>query len=487
MLLRNVVSKVEAGGHAVAFVDIETLREIPYPDVLIRLMIELIGALRVELQRRKRFKTMAVRRGLKHQGQRLRELLKDPQETTHSLRESRIQGYRRGGGAGAKGALGVAKPGVGNATASATASIEASRETSTQADRTAHYTRSKMEGLQSEAIEFRETLSKAMRRLDGAQAFIVLDDFYFIERDHQADVLSYLHQITKNQGIWLKVGAVRYRLREFVEGDPPKGIQINHDAGLIEVDTTLADFANTQGFLEEILQDICTEAGVDPDDLVTPTGKNRLVLASGGAPRDYVNVVLAALRHSQRRPPGSGRAPNRINAEDVNDVAPTFFDQREEDLKRDAGPHEIDRLRARFDDVLNFCIQKRRINVFLVEARYLREEEWGRDIAALADLRFVHRVGNVTVKSSRPEFTGHRFVIFALDLSSYAGSRITQITQVEFWTPDGKQATRAARCVYTPSGAATATQGNSPSGEDPTAIPGMNSDEVQLTFEAFAD
>ena len=47
-----------------------------------------------------------------------------------------------------------------------------------------------------------------------------------------------------------------------------------------------------------------------------------------------------------------------------------------------------------------------------------------RDCRVLSDLRFFHRFGNLTVKSSDPGYVGQRYEGFALDLSVYAATRV---------------------------------------------------------------
>jgi hypothetical protein len=167
-------------------------------------------------------------------------------------------------------------------------------------------------------------------------------------------------------------------------------------------------------------------------------------------PRDYLNLVLASLGKASRRLGEPNRPRNKITAEDLNVAAPDFLKQKEADLHVDAGPDNVDRLRSRLNDVLNFCLSVRQSNVFLVEARYLREEQWGMDIAALSDLRFFHRLGNVTVKSSEDGYVGKRYEAFGLDLSSYATTRV-RTKEVDFWTTEGKQRLRGASNVYSPS------------------------------------
>ena len=57
----------------------------------------------------------------------------------------------------------------------------------------------------------------------------------------------------------------------------------------------------------------------------------------------------------------------------------------------------------------------------------------------------------MTIKSSSPEYTGIRYEAFTLDLSAYAGARVTRnIDQVEFWTTDGWQSVRGVRHIYRP-------------------------------------
>jgi len=60
----------------------------------------------------------------------------------------------------------------------------------------------------------------------------------------------------------------------------------------------------------------------------------------------------------------------------------------------------------------------------------------------------VHAIGNLSVQTGT--YRGRRFLGFTLDLSNYTGTRSERITQIEFWTSEGKQATRRARLIYEP-------------------------------------
>ena len=449
MLLLTVAERTRDQNRPLAYIDIETLRDNPYPDVLIRLLMELVTALDENLGKASgispRRSARKARRGLRGLRKRLDTLLTDPQEAIHNLTQStrRIRGKQ----AQAEAKAGAASHGVG-----ASAGVGTDRAiTDERTDEIqAQFTRTKLEGLRAETIEFRAALELALAATGNRGAVVILDDFYFIRREDQPDVLSYLHSVVKNLGIWLKIGAVDHRLNAFEDGDPPRGLQFTQDAGRVAMDVTLAHFDHTRAFLEGILSDICNLAAIDMAKLVTEGARTRLLVASGGVPRDYLNLVQASLAKAAQRTGEPNRLQNKINAEDVTLSLPDFFAQRETDLFVDAGPEDVDRLRKRFDDVLDFCLNLRSENVFLVEARHLREEAWGRDISALSDLRFFHRLGNLTVKSSEAGFTGKRFEAFVLDLSSYASTRVRGTKEIEFWTPDGYQELRGARHVYSP-------------------------------------
>jgi hypothetical protein len=276
----------------------------------------------------------------------------------------------------------------------------------------------KMDALFSSAPLIRAVLSEAMERVPDASAYVVLDDYYHVALSDQPEVLGYLHQLVKNLPVFLKVCGVRHRLNPFVEGDPPTGVQIGQDADAIGLDLRLDNFQGAQVFLENVLHGICEPVGIKLDQLITDGGRIRLVLGSGGVARDYLNLCRMALRRANERVPEAGRTRNRITAEDVNEASADLSITKQEDLRRDSGP-TADQLRKRLTSIASFCLDKNGTNVFLVEGTALSEEEWGKEVSALADLRLVHEIGNTSIQSGEPAYRGKRFVAFTLDLSNW--------------------------------------------------------------------
>jgi hypothetical protein len=290
-------------------------------------------------------------------------------------------------------------------------------------------------------------LEEATKTLESHSCTIILDDFYHVKTDDQPHVLGYLHQVAKNLDIYMKVGAVSHRLVPFIEDDPPTGIQIGHDAGEVTLDLTLEQFPAAQTFLERVFAGIVTPLGFGLDDLITDGGRTRLVLASGGVARDYLSLVVQALRVANERPSRQSRPHNKITAEDVNEVSQHLQEQKQSDLQRDAGPN-ADALRTRFGDLVSFCLDRNKTNVLVVETNKLSETDWGTEIEALADLRFIHRIGPVSIQSSN--YRGRQYSAFTLDLSSYTGIRSERIRQIEFWTPGGREQLRRVGLIYVP-------------------------------------
>jgi hypothetical protein len=449
-LLRKIEETTQGRGTPVVFIDLETLRGVPYPDVLIRLLVTFLDVLDAQLKRRERpiwraeeWRLLRLRLRDRRLRRQLEKLLQAPQSAEHTVRELESQSVEVGVGADLRATAGALVP--------ASLKIGASGRRGRRRDATseARFTKTKMDGLHYAAPHIRRLLQETLGALDGKGSFLLLDDFYHVSQEDQPRVLAYLHQVVKNLEVWLKVSGVRHRLNPFLEGDPPMGLQVGQDAAEVSLDLTLDNFNLAKDFLESVLAGICRPHGVELEQMLTEGGRTRLVLASGGVARDYLNLARMALRRATERPHRTYLPRNRISAEDVNEASAELSNQKQEDLRLDSGEN-AERLRQRLADVARFCLDFNGTNVFLVAATDLHETEWGAEIEALADLRFVHEIGNVSVRSS--DYRGTRFGAFTLDLSNYTGTRSERIKQIDFWEPGGRSELRRAGLIYAPEG-----------------------------------
>lgn len=455
-LLRKIESLGRETESAVVFIDVETLRNRPYPDVLIEMLIELLSGLKDRLKPDawyrldQRVQRVRIRRRLRKLTATLRRLLAQPQVAQRTVRDLQSQASRASAGGGFRLRMHGLRAEMGG---------KGTRDRSSEESSEGVEERTKMDGLLSAAVLIRDVLSSAQDALGEKPTLIVLDDFYHVPFGDQPDVLAYLHQVVKNLDIFLKVCGVRHRLQPFVEGDPPRGMQVSQDAAEISLDITLERFQAAQSFLERVLRGICEPLDIDIETLITEGGRQRLVLGSGGVARDYLQLTQDALRNANERTANASRPHNRIGAEDVNEAAAALSAHKQQDLARDAGP-DAEAVRERLSDVARFCLDVNGTNVFLVEGTHLQEDDWGKEIQALADLRLIHQIGNLSVQTG--SYRGRRFVGFTLDLSNWTGTRSERIRQIDFWTATGRQNARRASLIYTPGASDRPVQQSAP-------------------------
>jgi hypothetical protein len=167
------------------------------------------------------------------------------QRTVHELQS-------RAAGASVRGRLGARYRGQ-----TAEASLDASRRHTTEESSEGSEELSKPDGLLSASVLIRGVLTAAQDAMGDKSTLIVRDDFYHVPAGDQPDVPAYLHQVVKNMDIFLKICGVRHRLQPFVEGNPPRGMQVGQDAAEISLDITLERFHAAQTFLEQVLTGIC--------------------------------------------------------------------------------------------------------------------------------------------------------------------------------------------------------------------------------------
>ena len=269
--------------------------------------------------------------------------------------------------------------------------------------------------------------------------FVFLDEFYRVERKDQPLVLGYMHRLTKDTGLWLKVGSVRYWTTPYRGGSPPTGMQPTQDANVISLDRGLQLVESTRAFLETILGNIAARAQVDLRKLMTDGALARLVLASGGVPRDYIRLTGEAIKHARNRGPSAKAGSDKVMAEDVNSAAGQTAETKLEDLREDA-PDEAHALERLLEDLAEFC-RYNKAAYFMVDGR---DGDLSAKIEQLQDLRFMHLLFD---GESVPEFGSRRHKVLLLDVAYLSVRRALQV-DFEGWTDRSKRRRRQL-CIRT--------------------------------------
>ena len=276
---------------------------------------------------------------------------------------------------------------------------------------------SKEEYLERTLTDFRSVLIDAGKQVGGG--FIFLDEFYRVHRPDQPLVLGYMHRLVKDTGFWLKVGSVRYWTTPYSGGSPPRGMQPTQDANVISLDRGLQFVESTGSFLETILTNISKQSGTNTDTLMTPGALKRLVLASGGVPRDYLRLAAQAVQQARNRGPSAKAGSHRVMAEDVNQAAGQTGPAKLNDLREDA-PEEAATLEALLADLTEFCRAKKAA-YFLVDNQ---DAGLSSKIDQLQDLRFAHLLFE---NETLPDEGSRRHKVLLLDVSHLSAQRALEV------------------------------------------------------------
>jgi hypothetical protein len=251
---------------------------------------------------------------------------------------------------------------------------------------------------------------------DVKAVFLALDDFYHLKRTIQPHVADYIHRLCKDVPLYFKLATLRHASVLYADRHKqPIGVQERHDYQPIDIDFTLADFKRTASQLRQILYAYGHKAGMtrgEVDDLFMGEGFDRLVLAAGGVPRDFLSLLLESLS-----PKGTGE--EHVGKDDVRLLSLGTFQKRIAELKVDSEQQDQDALLRGINAITKFCLDKKQ-NVFLVSDQTLQEQNGLRELLnRLLDYRIIHSVGTAVTHKTYPG----TFAAYMLDIGAYAKFR----------------------------------------------------------------
>lgn len=295
--------------------------------------------------------------------------------------------------------------------------------------------RASLEAAQAKSGEERPRVSTFVPRLQQAisrlcvannqSLYVFLDDIHYMNVSEVPGLLDLLHGISRDNPVWLKIAGIRHQTRWFTP-NPPLGLQTGHDASIINLDITLEQPPRARAFLQNVLQGYLEESDTAPArSFLSGAALDRLVLASGGVPRDFLTLCVAALQIARRR-----TNARTIGVQDVNHAAGAAAQTKLQELEDDAAA-----ARGRSQDLVtaltivrDFLLVQRQITFLSVD--FLDKEgkpkEYGL-LQALMDLRMLHLINS---SLSDAHHAGKRSEVYLLDLSQYSGARLKRNLRV---------------------------------------------------------
>jgi len=421
-----VKSTADDKNHLDLYLNLEDYKDITFPNVLIHILVQLFSRLEERIKCELRLwwlrpRCFAAVRSLHNHVKILREYLHQPDSETQEVestegytQEIKAEGKAHGVGGGAK----------------------AGRNKSTKISRS--LPKDKLAFLRLELPAYKELLVDVAKIFKDEPIFLVMDDFYFIQKPIQPELIDYIHRLTKGTALFLKVATITHRSKLYRrEADQYVGVELKHDIFEVDMDYTLDSFDELQSFMQNLLRNAITQANaqIDLDDMFAGDGFSQLCLASGGVPRDFLSLFVSLANAAV-----SSDSP--IGKMQVNEVAIGNLGSKMESMRRDSGDEDAI-LEGCLKRIKRYVYDEKRTNAFLIPKDDLDSDPQGRQaIRELIDLRLIHLVDHNT---SRAPSDGRRYEAYILDIALYDNPRPRNFNQIEPGQRDEKARKDALR------------------------------------------
>jgi hypothetical protein len=406
------------------YVSADEVKRLGYPDLLIRLLMMLLSGFGGSRIGRMRGIVPFLRTQAQRRVAELSALLDRAERADVTEQQERARETTMGGSAGGGGG-----------------SLTGGYRRGTTEQRTSAFVEEKLDALERHLQDYKETLRDAVERSTYDRATFFLDDFYLVHPDVQPDVIDYLHRLVRGTRVYLKVGTVRHRtsLARY-DGGQTIGIELYQDAEAINLDQTFEDITATHNYLAAMLDSMGKRVGIEnvSRTYLSQDGLFQLTLASGGVPRDYLNIFVEAVQIAQELGHTKWLTPTTVYKGAYRIMRRTKLVNLREDVGADAA-----RLERVYQRLLNFCLRERRKTAFLISEEEATAATAEHELVQqLMDFKLIHVVEpDTSAASGRPG----RYEAYTLDFAFFMEPRRRGIEIVKFWERDENRRRRGLR------------------------------------------
>ena len=254
---------------------------------------------------------------------------------------------------------------------------------------------------------------------NATRLYIFVDDLHYLPSTEQPKLLDLIHGAVRDSDAWLKVAGIRHLTRWF-QLKPPLGLQTGHDADPIDLDVTLEEPSQAKNFLEAVFLNFAKYTRIlSLSSILSPSALDRLVLASGAVPRDYLTLSARAISQAQTR-----ENARHVGVQDVGKVAGDAAEVKISELEEDAASVKgaTNKVIAGLHQIRRFCIDEKNCTFFRIDFRDKESQPDAYDIIReLMDLRLIHLV---RASLSDIHKAGRRYEVYMLDLSQFSSERL---------------------------------------------------------------
>ena len=285
---------------------------------------------------------------------------------------------------------------------------------------------SKITNLLRQLQKYKELIVESIKYLGNPEVFIMMDDFYFLNKEIQPNTLDFFHRISKDISVYVKVASIKNRtILHKRRDDSSFGMELGHDIQDIDMDYTLDDFDSLKDFMDRLMSRVSERSDgsfYNMREIFAGDGFNTLCLASGGVPRDFLSLLRSCI---DRFVLSDG---TKIGVKQVRGVAIGRIEDKKSYLQEDAGK-EADILDAYLNYIVDYVYREKRRNVFLVAKDELDNYPKSRQsIKELVDLRLIHLLDKNTSKAPSD---GRQYEGYMIDVGLYDNTKPRDFTEVQ--------------------------------------------------------
>lgn len=390
------------------YVSTDDIKRLRYPDVLIRLLLQIMESLPSSKQnwRKLFFRETLVQKHIKD----LRKLLNQAEKRQVKQEEKKETKYSANG----------SFKGLGG-----------------KADRSdiygilSEFEENKLDTLERYLTDYKSAIEKELENSKYTACFILLDDYYLIKKDRQPDVLDYLHRLVRGTDYYLKVATIRHRTNLIRHEGQTIGVELDQDVEEINLDRTLEDLASPSEYLGRILNSMSDDVKLinAKEVLFNHNAFEKLVIASGGVPRDFLTIFVNSIDNAV----AAGKLEH-LTPTNIWKAGSSFSYRSKLKALRDDVNAESLALESVFRDIMRFCIQEKKRTCFLIsQDEAQRFSIFHEMILQLMDFKLIHVIEPDTSAASGRK---GRFEAYTLDFSLFMEPRKRGIEIIEFWNFD---------------------------------------------------
>lgn len=415
-LLRKAQESIEARGDFCAFLDVEPWKQLELADQVIVAISEVLRQLASTKSPSWTDLSQATKDTVKKELEVLDKLLDETDESIVEMRETQVlSDAERSALSG-----GIVLPFFKSRGDIASAQSKVGEVAKVQILKS-----NKMTKLLRRNAQVVEPLLRTIYRETKRPYFVIFDDFYHLKTETQPFFINIFFGLFKQSNFFLKIGSVETRtLCRWQTGSQMFGIEMPNDAHEINLDRALKQFVLTRGFLDSIVTSLAGDAGFKRDDLLTDGAFNRLVQASGGVPRDLLNLLLRTVRDARERwardsqvaaETGQKFAGSpRVTADDTWRSAARLDVEKRQEFRQDIDAQDQEYFLLKLEDIKAFCYRNGDSRMLVPTAG---------SAAVLSEFRVLWDAKFVHILDDSIRFQGRDYVGYMLDIGTHAADR----------------------------------------------------------------